>query len=92
VLARQKAVQIGECKPDEEIFLALARRMKLPVGTAQLAAGGLNITFDELKQKRFIELPIRYRKYKNGGFKTPAGKIELYATRFEQLGYAVALL
>ena len=33
VLAQQKAVQIGECKSDEEIFVALARRMKLPVGT-----------------------------------------------------------
>ncbi|MGA8958394.1 MAG: molybdopterin-dependent oxidoreductase [Pseudolabrys sp.] len=96
VLAQQKAVQIGECKPDEEIFVALARRMKLPVCTepvktvldAQLAAGGLNITFDELKQKGFIKLPVKYRKYENGGFKTPTGKIELYATRFEQLGYA----
>lgn len=96
VLAQQKAVQIGECKSDEEIFVALARRMKLPVGTepvksvldAQLAAGGLKITFDELKQKGFIKLPIKYKKYENGGFKTPTGKIELYATRFEQLGYA----
>jgi anaerobic selenocysteine-containing dehydrogenase len=96
VLAQQKAVQIGECKPDEEIFVALARRMKLSVCTesvksvlnAQLAAGGLDITFDELKQKGFIKLPIKYRKYENGGFKTPTGKIELYATRFEQLGYA----
>jgi len=96
VLAQQKAVQIGECKPDEEIFVALAHRMKLPVCTepvknvldAQLAAGGLNITFDELKQKGFVKVPFKYRKYLNGGFKTPTGKIELYSTRFEQLGYA----
>ena len=96
VLAQQKAVQIGECKSDEEMFVALARRMKLPVCTepvkdvldAQLAAGGLDITFDELKQKGFIKVPFKYRKYENGGFKTPTGKIELYSTRFEQLGYA----
>src|SRR5262249_38183038 len=96
VLAQQKAVQIGECKSDEEIFVELARRMKLDACTepvkdvldAQLRAGGLGITFDELKQKGFIKLPIKYRKYENGGFKTPTGKIELYATRFEQLGYA----
>ena len=96
VLAQQKAVQIGECKSDEEIFVALARRMKLPLCTepvkdvldAQLAAGGLDITFDELKQKGFIKLPFKYRKYQDGGFKTPTGKIELYSTRFEQLGYA----
>ncbi|HXX09789.1 MAG TPA: molybdopterin-dependent oxidoreductase [Pseudolabrys sp.] len=96
VLAQQKAVQIGECKADEEIFVELARRMKLPACTepvksvldAQLAAGGLNITFDELKQKGFIKVPIRYRKYETDGFKTPTGRIELYSTRFEKLGYA----
>ena len=33
VLANQRAVRIGECKSDEEIFVELARRMKLPVGT-----------------------------------------------------------
>jgi thiosulfate reductase/polysulfide reductase chain A len=96
VLAQQKAVQIGECRSDEEIFVALARRMKLHVCTepvkdvldAQLAAGGLDMTFDELKQKGFIKVPFKYRKYQDGGFKTPTGKIELYSTRFEQLGYA----
>ncbi|HET9717926.1 MAG TPA: molybdopterin-dependent oxidoreductase [Pseudolabrys sp.] len=96
VLAQQKAVQIGECKPDEEIFVALARRMKLPVCTepvkavldAQLAAGGLGMTFDELKQRGFINIPIQYRKYEKAGFKTPTGKIELYSTRLEKLGYA----
>jgi anaerobic selenocysteine-containing dehydrogenase len=96
VLAQQKAVQIGECKSDEEMFVALARRMKLPVCTepvkdvldAMLAGGGLDITFDQLKQKGFIKLPFKYKKYLNGGFKTPTGKIELYSTRFEQMGYA----
>ena len=96
VLAQQKAVQIGECKSDEEMFVALARRMKLPLCTepvkdvldAQLAAGGVGMTFDELKQKGFYKVPFKYRKYQDGGFKTPTGKIELYATRFEQLGYA----
>lgn len=96
VLAQQKAVQIGECMPDEEIFVALARRMNLPLCTepvkdvldAQLAAGGLDITFDELKQKGFVKVPFEYRKYQNKGFKTPTGKIELYSTRFEQFGYS----
>jgi anaerobic selenocysteine-containing dehydrogenase len=95
VLAQQKAVRIGECKSDEEIFVELARRMRLPVGTepvekvldAQLAAGEVGITFDELKQRGFIKVPFKYRKYENGGFKTPTGKIELYSTRLEALGY-----
>lgn len=96
VLANQKAVRTHECKSDEEIFVELARRMKLPVGTepvedvlnAQLAAGPLGVTFDELKQRGFVKVPFEYRKYENGGFKTPTGKIELYSTRFEQLGYS----
>jgi anaerobic selenocysteine-containing dehydrogenase len=96
VLAQQKAVQVGECRSDEEIFVALARRMKLPACTepvtdvlnAQLAAGGLAVTFDELKQRGFVKVPFRYRKFEHGGFRTPTGKIELYSTRLEQLGYS----
>jgi anaerobic selenocysteine-containing dehydrogenase len=95
VLAQQKAVQIGECKSDEEMFVELARRMKLAVCTepvkdvlnAQLKAGGLDVTFDELKERGFIKIPLKYRKFEDGGFKTPTGKIELYATQFERLGY-----
>lgn len=95
VLAQQKAVQIGECKSDEEIFVELARRMKLEACTepvkdvlnSQLKAGGIDITFDELKEHGFVKVPFKYRKFEESGFKTPTGKIELYATRLEQLGY-----
>lgn len=96
VLANQRAVRIGECKSDEEIFVALARRMKLPACTepveavldAQLAAGGLAISFAELKQRGWVKAPVKYRKYEDGGFKTPTGKIELYSTRLAEMGYA----
>jgi len=94
VLAQQKAVQIGECRSDEEIFVALARRMGLKVGTesvrdvldAQLAEN-LGMNFNELKQVGFVHVPMQYRKYEDGGFKTPTGKIELYSTRLEEFGY-----
>ena len=96
VLAQQKVVQVGECKADEQIFVELARRMKLPVGTedvkevlnAQLKDGGLGYDFDALAQRGFAEAPLKYRRYESTGFKTPTGKIELYSTRFEQMGYA----
>jgi anaerobic selenocysteine-containing dehydrogenase len=96
VLAQQKAVQVGECKSDEEIFVALARRMKLDACTepvqdvlnAQLAAGGLDITFEQLKQRGSIKVPFKYRKFEDGGFRTPTGKVELYSTRLEQMGYS----
>jgi anaerobic selenocysteine-containing dehydrogenase len=95
VLAQQQAVRIGECKSDEEIFVELARRMNLPVGKesvrevldAQLAAGKTGLNFAELTQRGFFEVPLEYRKFEKGGFRTPTGKIELYSTRFEQLGY-----
>jgi hypothetical protein len=29
-----------------------------------------------------------YRKYEAQGFKTPTGKLELYSTRLEKMGYA----
>ena len=94
VLAQQKAVQIGECKADEEIFIELARRMNLPVGTEPLddvlesqLASGCGITLSELRNKGFHKVEFRYRKYLEGGFKTPTGKIELYATRLAAMGY-----
>ncbi len=95
IFAQQKSVQIGECKADEEIFIELARKMNLPVGTesleevleAQLLSGGSGKTFAELAETGFHKLPFRYGKYKEGGFKTPSGKIELYATRLEAMGY-----
>jgi anaerobic selenocysteine-containing dehydrogenase len=96
VLANQRAVRIGECKSDEEIFVELAQRMKLPVCTepveavldAQLKAGGLDMSFAELKQRGSVKVPLKYRKYEDGGFKTPTGKIELYSTRLADMGYA----
>jgi anaerobic selenocysteine-containing dehydrogenase len=93
VLAQQQAVRIGECRSDEEIFVELARRLNLEVGTepvrdvldSQLAHAGT--TFDALKKTGFVKPPFEYRKYESGGFNTPTGKIELYSTRLAELGY-----
>jgi len=41
-----------------------------------------------LKERGSITVPFTYRKYEDHGFKTPTGKIELYSTRFEEMGYA----
>jgi thiosulfate reductase/polysulfide reductase chain A len=95
IFAQQRSVRIGECKADEEIFIELARKMNLPVGQesleevleAQLRNGGSGKTFAELAKTGFYKMPFRYEKYKEGGFKTPSGKIELYASRLEDMGY-----
>jgi anaerobic selenocysteine-containing dehydrogenase len=45
------------------------------------------INFDQLKQAGYVELPQQYNQYREDGFNTPTGKIELYSTQFEKLGY-----
>ena len=49
---------------------------------------GLGLTFQELTERGFVNIPIEYKKYQEKGFRTPTGKIELYSTRMEQMGYA----
>ncbi len=100
-LAQQKIVRTGECRADEEVFIELARRLNLDVGTEsledifrqQLAVtevfhdGFKGITFDRIKESGSISVPIRYRKYEQRGFSTGSGKVELASGYLEALGY-----
>jgi anaerobic selenocysteine-containing dehydrogenase len=94
VLGQQRSVRVHECKADEEIFVELARRMKLDGCTEDVRdvldqqLGPIGMTFEELTKVGFVNIPIKYRKYEPHGFKTPTGKIELYSTRLEEMGYA----
>ena len=48
----------------------------------------LGYTFKEfIKKGRFMSLPTQYKKYEKIGFGTPTGKVELYSTILEKLGY-----
>ena len=48
----------------------------------------LGLTHHEYVYQRRCELkPRRYRKYEENGFATPTGKVELYSTVLEKLGY-----
>lgn len=93
VLSQRHAVQIGECRQDEIIMTELARRLALPgceedphdVFDQQLAPLGL--TYEKLAARGHTRVPIIYRKFEKEGFATPTGKIELYSTRMEALGY-----
>jgi anaerobic selenocysteine-containing dehydrogenase len=92
----QRAVRVGECRSDEEIFVELARRLGLEHCTEsveevieqELASGTHGVKFAELKRRGSFLLPFEYRKYEKSGFATPTGKVELYSTRLEQMGYA----
>jgi len=93
VLAQQKCTQVGECRQDEIIMIELARKLGLPhaeedyhdILDRQLAPIGM--TFKQLAAHGPITVPMKYRKYEQRGFATPTGKIELYSTRLEELGY-----
>ncbi len=96
VMPQTQAVRTGECKSDEEIFVELARRMKLDACTESVeevldsivAKAGLNMTYRELAERGHYDMPLKYRKYEEKGFNTPTGKVELYSTTLEKLGYA----
>jgi anaerobic selenocysteine-containing dehydrogenase len=87
----------GESRSDTWIVFELAKRLGLAdrffAGDAeaalahQLALTGL--TPDALRASpRGLDLPLRarYRKYQQGGFGTPSGRVELHSERLRQAG------
>ncbi len=98
VAARQKAIEpVGEARDDVQIAIDLvgkipwANRSYLPwesVGEFNdFRVGGMGMTFDELKEKGYVQVPPEYRQYEEKGFDTPTGKVEVYSTIFEKHGY-----
>jgi anaerobic selenocysteine-containing dehydrogenase len=92
VLARQKCVEIGECWQDHKIFLELGKRMGQPwwdtvedVLDYLLEPSGL--TWEQFKEKGYLQGEMVYYKYKQRGFSTPTKKLELYSTVLEDWGY-----
>jgi len=55
----------------------------------------VGITFEELKKKGVVSVPLTERKYETGllrsdgrpGFETPTGRCEIWSTRLEKHGY-----
>ena len=94
ILAQQKVVQVGECVQDEVIMTEICRRLGTEFGQEtpeeiydEMLAPKLGVSFEELKKRGFIQPEFKYRKYEEGGFATPTGKIELYSTRMKEMGY-----
>ena len=98
ISARQEAIgPLYECWHDMKMSIELAKRIPwanrkfLPwndVGEFNEAlVKGTGFTFKELKEKNCVIVPMKYKKYKEKGFDTPTGKIEIYSTAFEKHGY-----
>lgn len=92
VLARQKCVQIGEAWQDHKIFQELGKKMGQEWwDTVEDALDYLlepaGLTWEEFKEKGWLQGEMVYNKYKERGFSTPTGKVELYSTVLEKWGY-----
>ena len=100
LLTMRKAVQVGECKSDEEFFMELIQRLGLDYGAQNqedLLDGLLEemgrrrkelsgIRFQELKKLNYIDPQREYLGYRKHGFHTPSGKFEFYSLAMEKGG------
>ncbi len=91
VLARQKAVEIGEAWQDHKIFMELGKRMgQMWWDTVEDALDYIlepaGLTWEEFKRIGYLQGQMEYYKYREKGFSTPTGKVELYSTILEKWG------
>ena len=94
LLPRRKAVEIGECRSDHEMLNELAHRVGQGEYWWDNFEGGLDyilepmgITWQDFKAMDYIRGEVSYQKYKQKGFSTPTGKLEIYSTLLEKWGY-----
>lgn len=102
VLIKRKAVEVEGPWPDWKILHELSSRMGIEQGFPwesveeaidyQLSPGGL--TVEQLSAHpegiRFRDREV-YRKYEEGGFRTPSGKVEFMSETLRDLGYEPVL-
>lgn len=102
VAVTQKAIEpMGECRDDWAIAIDLVEKLKQKGAVEkdymifksnteflreQLKNTGVSL--EEIREKGFVPMPVDYKQYEKKGFKTPTGKVELYSTTLEKLGYA----
>lgn len=91
---RKKLAQVGDCKPDEEIIIELAKRLGIsqhfwPTVSQALdhKLTGLNMSWDEFKKTGPILNNKSYQKHIKKGFSTRNGKVNLYHHGLKQMGY-----
>ncbi len=87
----------GESRPDWKIVFDLARSLGLeqefPWETAeeaidyQLAPSGITVDMLRQNSEGLRAAPLRFEKYRDGGFATPSGRVEFFSERLEKAGY-----
>lgn len=94
VIARQKAVQVGEARSDYEILNELGKRctdsqywwptIKDALNEI-LAPSGLD--WEAFCNRGYLQGERRFLKYKQEAFSTPTGKVEFFSTVLDRLNY-----
>jgi len=94
LLPRRKAIQVGECRSDQEMLNDLAHRVGQGEywwddfeGALDYILEPAGLSWQEFKRMDYLRGEVRYRKYREKGFSTPTGKFELYSTLLEKWGY-----
>jgi len=92
LLARPKILDPPDgCRPDIQIINELGKRISpaehwfdnyRDMLESVLSPAG--ISYEQFSQKGYLKGPERFQKYKDGGFKTPSGKVELVLSRAER--------
>jgi anaerobic selenocysteine-containing dehydrogenase len=91
VFARQKCCEIGEAWQDHKIFQELGKRMgqewwpTVEDGLDYLLEPS-GLTFEQFKEKGYLQGEMVYHKYRERGFSTPTRKVELWSTILEKWG------
>ena len=85
----------GEAKSDLEIFTMLAKRLgfgehfdKTPEELIERCLDGTGITLEQIKQGPVKAMPYPNIPFRDGIFKTPTKKAELFMPRWKNLGYS----
>jgi len=92
VVARQKCVDIGEAWQDHKIFLELGKKMgqdwwDTVEDSLDYLLEPSGLSWEEFKKVGYLKGEMVYHKYKERGFSTPTGKVELYSTVLEKWGF-----
>jgi len=89
----RKLVAVGERQSDWEFMIGLGRKLGFEEHFPSLEALAndalrpMGITWDSLKARDYVPIPIEYRKYEKSGFGTPTGKFEIDSTVMKDWGY-----
>jgi anaerobic selenocysteine-containing dehydrogenase len=95
---REKVIEpVGESRSVFEIEYELAKRMgwegEYPFRNTEewinFVLQPANVTVSDLRNNHiiYVSSPVVYKKYLQGGFKTPSGKVECYSEKFKTYNY-----